>query len=125
LGGGGSYDPDYPCHDIEYYWEQTGGIVTATLSDSSAVSPTFTAPQALTMPTVLTFTLAVTDTGCLTATAVTSVTVVLPVGGYTEPVSALPLSWSQIALVAAIGAASVFVAAVFRKRRKGQVITWK
>ena len=117
LDGSGSSDPDYPCHDIAaYYWEQTGGIVSATLNDNTAVSPTFTAPQALTMPTVLTFTLTITDAGCLTATAVTSVTVVLPVGGYTEMVNTLALLWPWTALVAVIGAAAVVTVAALKRR---------
>jgi hypothetical protein len=120
LDGSGSYDPDFPCHDVvDYYWEQIAGTVVVTLSDSTAVFPTFTAPQTPTMPTVLTFTLTITDVGCLSATTFTTVTVVLPVGGYTEPVNTLALWWPWVAPVAALGAGTVGIAAaVFKKRRE-------
>ena len=121
LDGSGSADPDYPCHDVvAYYWEQTGGIVTATLSDNTAVSPTFTAPQALTMPTMLTFTLTITDDGCLTATDITTITIVLPVGGHTEPVNTLALLWPWVAPVAALGAATVGITAAALRKRRGR-----
>ena len=42
---------------LAYLWAQTGGPAV-TLSDPTAVNPTFTAPSSL---SVLTFTLAVTD----------------------------------------------------------------
>jgi hypothetical protein len=56
LDGSGSSDPDgdYP---LSYRWTQTGGT-SVTLSDFTALSPTFTAP---TVPEILTFTLTVTD----------------------------------------------------------------
>ncbi len=56
LDGRGSYDDD-PDQPLSYGWVQTGGP-EVTLSASTAVSPTFTAPASR---TVLTFTLTVTD----------------------------------------------------------------
>ena len=56
LDGSGSSDPDG--HGIlSYGWTQTGGPAVI-LSDSTAISPTFIAPDS---PTVITFTLTVTD----------------------------------------------------------------
>jgi uncharacterized repeat protein (TIGR01451 family) len=55
LDGSGSFDPDG--HDIIYQWQQVGGTAVS-LSDDTAVMPTFTAPE---LPTVITFTLTVTD----------------------------------------------------------------
>jgi hypothetical protein len=57
LDGSASSDPDGNT-PLTYGWAQTGGL-SVTLSNSSAISPTFTAPSSA---TVLTFTLAVTDT---------------------------------------------------------------
>ena len=45
-------------HTLSYLWQQTGGT-TVTLSDPTAVKPTFTSPSA---GTTLTFTVTVTDT---------------------------------------------------------------
>jgi len=56
LDGSGSTDPDASL-PLTYQWTQTGGL-PVTLSDSTAVKPTFIAPGD---PTVLTFTLTVTD----------------------------------------------------------------
>jgi len=56
LDGSASSDPDGNT-PLTYGWAQTGGP-SVTLSDASAISPTFTAPSSA---TVLTFTLAVTD----------------------------------------------------------------
>jgi uncharacterized repeat protein (TIGR01451 family) len=56
LDGSGSADGD-PDQTLTYGWVQTGGPAVA-LSDSTAVTPTFTAPASR---TVLTFTLTVTD----------------------------------------------------------------
>jgi PKD repeat protein len=56
LDGSGSGDPDGDL-PLAYGWNQTGGPAV-TLSDPSAVSPTFTAPG---NSGVLTFTLVVTD----------------------------------------------------------------
>ncbi len=56
LDGSGSTDPDGDL-PLAYLWTQTGGPAV-TLSDATAVQPTFTAPSD---PTVLTFTLVVTD----------------------------------------------------------------
>ena len=56
LDGSDSTDPDGHL-PLAYGWTQTGGI-SVTLSDGTAVSPTFTAPAT---PAVLTFTLTVTD----------------------------------------------------------------
>jgi hypothetical protein len=69
LDGSGSYDPDGG--GLTYGWTQTGGT-SVTLNDGSAISPTFTAPQAA---DVLTFTLAVTDTFGTVRSDVTSVAV--------------------------------------------------
>lgn len=55
LNGSGSNDPDG--HSLNYGWSQTGGL-PVSLSSTSAVSPTFTAPG---QASVLTFTLHVTD----------------------------------------------------------------
>ena len=57
LDGSASHDPDGHL-PLAYGWAQTGGP-SITLSDTTTVSPTFTAPS---RPTVLTFTLTVTDT---------------------------------------------------------------
>lgn len=58
LDGSGSTDPDNHL-PLTYGWEQTGGTLNLiTLSDSTVVSPTFTAPDVV---RVFTFTLAVTD----------------------------------------------------------------
>jgi uncharacterized repeat protein (TIGR01451 family) len=56
LDGSGSTDSD-PTQTLTYGWLQTGGP-GVTLSDSTAVTPTFTAPASR---TVLTFTLTVTN----------------------------------------------------------------
>jgi uncharacterized repeat protein (TIGR01451 family) len=56
LDGGASYDDD-PAQTLTYGWAQTGGP-PVTLSNSAAVSPTFTAPAA---GAILTLTLVVTD----------------------------------------------------------------
>ncbi|MEA3340211.1 MAG: PKD domain-containing protein, partial [Chloroflexota bacterium] len=69
LDGSGSSDPDGDA--LTYGWAQTGGTLV-TLSGSSAISPTFTAPDD---PTVLIFTLTITDSFGLSDDAVTTVTV--------------------------------------------------
>ncbi len=56
LDGSGSFDPDGHL-PLTYAWTQTGGT-TVTLSDSTVVNPTFTAPAA---SDTLTFSLMVTD----------------------------------------------------------------
>ncbi|MBI1293414.1 PKD domain-containing protein [bacterium] len=56
LDGSGSSDADNHL-PLSYGWVQSGGP-SVSLSDSSAVSPTFSAPAT---PTVITFTLTVTD----------------------------------------------------------------
>ncbi|GAB4527823.1 MAG: hypothetical protein Fur0018_13670 [Anaerolineales bacterium] len=56
LDGSGSSDPDGNT-PLTYGWTQTGGPAV-TLSDATAVNPTFTAPN---VSDVLTFTLTVTD----------------------------------------------------------------
>ncbi len=70
LDGSGSTDSDGSV--VSYSWVQTGGTAV-TLSDATAVQPTFTAPAA---PDTLTFDLTVTDDGGDTDTASTTVTVV-------------------------------------------------
>jgi subtilisin-like proprotein convertase family protein len=57
LDGSGSYDPD--SDPLTYLWAQTQGP-TVTLSSTTAVNPTFTAPT-VTSPTDLRFTLTVDD----------------------------------------------------------------
>ena len=74
LDGGGSYDED-PNQTLTYSWLQTGGLPVA-LSNSTAVSLTFTAPA---NRTVLTFTLVVTDSfGLASLSDTTVVTVQAP-----------------------------------------------
>ncbi len=58
LDGSGSTDPDN--NPLTYSWEQTGGTPVA-LSDSTSVSPTFTAPQVGSGGETLQFELTVTD----------------------------------------------------------------
>ena len=72
LNGSGSSDPDGHT-PLTYGWAQTGGQAV-TLSDSTAVSPIFTAPDSA---TVITLTLTVTDS---TGLAGAPVTVVVNVG---------------------------------------------
>jgi len=62
LDGSGSSDPDDEISD--YLWSQTGGT-TVTLSDPSAVQPTFTAPDVDTDGAMLVFQLTVTDSADL------------------------------------------------------------
>jgi hypothetical protein len=65
LDGSNSSDPD---NDISsYQWTQTGGM-TVTLSSTSAVQPTFTAPNVGPSGAALTFQLTVTDSGGLQST---------------------------------------------------------
>jgi len=56
LDGSGSYDPDGDL-PLSYAWIQTGGTMV-TLSDPTAVDPSFTAPGD---PATLTFSVTVTD----------------------------------------------------------------
>ncbi len=75
LDGRGSTDPDddWP---LSYGWAQTSGIAV-TLSERTAVSPTFTAPIT---PTSLVFTLTVTDAlGLRSRPDAVTITVELPV----------------------------------------------
>ena len=60
LDGSGSHDPD---HDpLTYQWQQTASDpIQATLSDPTAVNPSFTAPSGLSQNTALTFNLVVND----------------------------------------------------------------
>jgi hypothetical protein len=76
LNGSGSTDGDLPNDTLTYSWSQTGGT-PVTLSDPTAVSPTFTAPATA---GALTFDLTVTDQAGQTSTdSVTiNVTVVNP-----------------------------------------------
>ncbi len=71
LDGTGSGDPDDD--PLSYMWSQTSGD-TVTLSNSSAASPTFTAPAG---PAILMFELSVTD-GSLSSTDAVNVTVAAP-----------------------------------------------
>jgi hypothetical protein len=81
LNGSGSSDANGD--SLTYGWMQTGGPVVS-LSDATAISPTFTSPAA---STVLTFTLTVTDSfGVADATPDdVVVTVINPCSGYTSP----------------------------------------
>jgi hypothetical protein len=58
LDGEGSYDPDG--EDLSYEWEQEEGPAV-TLSDASAINPTFTAPPVGSSSATLTFVLCVSD----------------------------------------------------------------
>lgn len=72
LDGSGSVDPDDGIKS--YYWQQTGGT-GVVLSDTSAVRPTFTAPEYSGVPVTLTFRLTVEDYSGLMDTDTTTVTV--------------------------------------------------
>ncbi len=74
LDGTGTTDPD--AGDIlTYSWAQTSGT-TVTLNDTSAISPTFTAPVRQTMTDgELAFTLTVTDSENETSTATVTISV--------------------------------------------------
>ena len=74
LDGSNSSDPENLA--LTYAWSQTAGTPTVTLSSTTAVKPTFTAPSNLTDNAALTFTLTVTDSLGLTATDTVTVTVV-------------------------------------------------
>jgi hypothetical protein len=72
LDGSNSSDPD---NDISsYQWIQTGGM-TVTLSSTTAVQPTFTAPNVGPSGASLTFQLTVTDSGGLQSTDVCTVNI--------------------------------------------------
>jgi hypothetical protein len=78
LDGSNSTDPD---HDIAtYLWQQTGGI-SVTLSDATAVQPTFTGPDVEPDGASLTFQLTVTDTIGLDSTDTCIVNVTSGSGG--------------------------------------------
>ncbi len=77
LDGAGSSDPDGAI--AAYAWEQTDATgKTVTLSDATAVNPTFTAPE-VTKTTMLVFTLMVTDNDGAIDTAMVEITVNKPV----------------------------------------------
>ena len=59
LDGSGTTDPDAG-DTLTYAWTQTGGT-TVTLNDTSAISPTFTAPNRLDENAVLVFSLTLND----------------------------------------------------------------
>jgi hypothetical protein len=63
LDGSGSYDPDGQI-ELGYLWQQTGGSQQVDLSDPTAQSPTFVAPDD---PDVLVFSLRVFDQGQVSA----------------------------------------------------------
>lgn len=73
LDGSASVDPDDGI--ASYAWVQTGGAAV-TLSDPTAVNPTFTTPDVGMAGDVLTFELTVTDHGGLQTTDSVSITVV-------------------------------------------------
>jgi hypothetical protein len=58
LDGSGSVDPDDGIRS--YFWQQVAGVAV-TLSDPSAISPTFTAPPVSSEPLTLNFRLTVED----------------------------------------------------------------
>jgi len=72
LDGSNSSDPDDGI--ASYLWNQTGGT-PVTLSSSTAVQPTFTAPNVGPSGASLTFQLTVTDSGGLQSTDVCTVTI--------------------------------------------------
>ncbi len=76
LDGSGTTDPDIATGDtLTYSWAQTSGT-TVTLNDTSAISPTFTAPVRQTMTDGgLAFTLTVTDSENETSTATVTISV--------------------------------------------------
>ena len=76
LDGSGSSDPDTG-DTLSYLWEQAPGVGGSgiTLSDATAVSPTFTAP---TGPAALTFKLTVTDSQGASASDTVAITVQAP-----------------------------------------------
>ncbi len=76
LDGSGSVDPDGTI--VSYLWKQTSG--TAVSFASSAVQPSFTAPQVSGASQTLGFTLTVTDNSGMTASDTVTVTV-QPQGG--------------------------------------------
>ncbi|MDX1811554.1 MAG: PKD domain-containing protein, partial [Gammaproteobacteria bacterium] len=71
LNGAGSYDPDGDT--LSYQWKQTGGR-NVSLSDSTSVSPTFTAPKYNRKNNTLMFELTVSD-GSLSATDTVTITI--------------------------------------------------
>ncbi len=81
LNGSGSTDPEGEA--LTYAWTQTSGE-TVTLSDTTAASPTFTAPEQLTEDAVLVFSLTVTDARGLASTADT-VTITVTAGANEAP----------------------------------------
>jgi hypothetical protein len=72
LDGSGSYDPEGAA--LSYLWKQKGGL-PVTLSDATAVQPSFTAPAVGSADEVLTLELTVTDDTGQSATDVVAVTV--------------------------------------------------
>ncbi len=81
LDGSGSSDPEEEA--LTYAWTQTSGE-TVTLSDTTAASPTFTAPEQLTADAVLVFSLTVTDARNA-ASAPDTVTVTVTAGANEAP----------------------------------------
>ena len=74
LDGSGTSDPDAG-DTLTYLWEQTSGT-TVTLNDTSAISPTFTAPVRQTADDgELAFSLTVTDSENETSTATVTISV--------------------------------------------------
>jgi K319-like protein/Kelch motif protein len=71
LDGSASYDPDGD--PLTFQWTQSGGP-PVTLSSTTAIKPTFTAPPVPSGSVTLTFTLTVSD-GFLTSSALVSITV--------------------------------------------------
>ena len=75
LNGANSSDPDGVGDIVSYQWEQLSGPSPVTLSDPTAVAPTFTAPDVGPEGASLEFRLTVTDKGGLSSQATCLVTV--------------------------------------------------
>jgi hypothetical protein len=76
LDGSGSSDPNQDTPVLTYLWEQIGETTTITLSDPSAMNPSFIAPEE---PVILEFSLVVTDSFGLSSTEDrVQITVVVP-----------------------------------------------
>ncbi|KWV92464.1 MULTISPECIES: PKD domain-containing protein [unclassified Erythrobacter] len=72
LSGAGSTDPDGDA--LTYSWQQTGGV-SVSLSDASALSPTFTVPNVNRAGSILSFELTVTDQSGASDVATVDITV--------------------------------------------------
>jgi hypothetical protein len=73
LDGSGSSDPDDGI--VAYMWVQTGNVPAVTLSDPTAIQPTFVAPACDQNGAALSFELTVTDSGGLQGSRAVSINV--------------------------------------------------